>query len=401
MPADENILKQTEIQKVEHRYQDVNKNEVKFRGKIPANVEYENNKQKMQILITERNDITPLLGMDWMKKFKLRIGNIRTEENNQSEKKRVIEKFPDLFKNNTTIRDTEINIQLKPGHYPVKQKARPIPLHLQEDVGIEMERLIKAGHLKKVKHVDEVCFVSPVVITVENDKSVKIVLDSRKLNDSCIKIRPHMPNMEELINQILVEITRDRTKELMISKIYLDYAYGQMKLSKETSRQCVFAITGRKFGGYYRLKKGFNGLADIPTIFQEKIDRTLEYSTPVWLDDIIVVTRGDRKVHEKNLFDVLKKLEDAGYRASERKSEFFLKITKWLGHEIDEMGIKPNKEKVKAMLELNHPENQKQIIPRCDTIPCKITTEAIGKKTRQTPKTPKKGLGMELRETTR
>ena len=153
----------------------------------------------MQILITERNDITPLLGMDWMKKFNLTIGNIRTEENNQSEKIRVIGKFPDLFKNNTTIKDTEINIQPKPGHSPVKQKARPIPLHLKEDVGKELERLIKTRHLKKVKHADEDCFVSPVVITVKNNKSVKIALDSRKLNDSCIKIRPHMPNMEELL----------------------------------------------------------------------------------------------------------------------------------------------------------------------------------------------------------
>ena len=361
LPADENKMKQTEILKVKHRYQDVNKNEVKFQGKIPADVEYENNKQKMQILITERNDITPLLGMDSMKKFKLTIGNIRTEESNQSEKKRVIEKFPDLFKNNTTIKDTETNIQLKPGHYPVKPKARPIPLHLQEDVGKEMERLRKTGHLEKVKHVDKDCFVSPVVITVKNDKSVKIALDSRKLNDSCIKIRPHMPNMEELLNQISVEITRDRTKELMISKIDLDYAYGQMKLSKETSRQCVFAITGGKFSGYYRFKKGFYGLADIPTIFREKIDRTLKYSTPAWLDDIIVVTRGDRKEHEKKSFDVLKKLEDACYRASERKSEFFLKSTKWLGHEIDGMGIKPNKEKVETILELKHPGNQKQL----------------------------------------
>ena len=67
LPADENMMKQTEIQKVKHRYQNVNTNEVKFQGKIPADVEYENNKQKMQILITERNDITPLLGMDWMK----------------------------------------------------------------------------------------------------------------------------------------------------------------------------------------------------------------------------------------------------------------------------------------------------------------------------------------------
>ena len=52
MPVDEKTMKHTKIQKVKQRYQDVNKNEVKFRGKIPANIEYDNNKQKMQILIT-------------------------------------------------------------------------------------------------------------------------------------------------------------------------------------------------------------------------------------------------------------------------------------------------------------------------------------------------------------
>ena len=69
----------------------------------------------MQLLITERNNLTPLLGMDWLKKFKLTIGNVRMEENNQSEKRRSIAKFPDLFKNNTTIKDACINIQLKLG----------------------------------------------------------------------------------------------------------------------------------------------------------------------------------------------------------------------------------------------------------------------------------------------
>ena len=219
--------------------------------------------------------------------------------------------------------------------------------------------MIKAGHLEKVNNVDEDCFVSPVVITVKNDKSVKISLDSRKLNDSCIKRRPPLLNMEELLNQISVEITRDRTLQLFISKIDLNYAYGQMKLSEETSRQCVIAITGAKFSGYYRFKEVFYGLADIPTIFQEKIDRTREYSAPAWLDDIIVVPRGSRQEHEKTLFDVLSKLEKTGYRASKRKSDFFLKQTKGLGHEIDESGIKPNEEKVEAIQKLKSPNNAK------------------------------------------
>ena len=62
MQLDEKILELTGIHKITNRYQEVKKNEEKFRGKTPVDVEYENNKQKMDI------DITPLLGMDWMKK---------------------------------------------------------------------------------------------------------------------------------------------------------------------------------------------------------------------------------------------------------------------------------------------------------------------------------------------
>ena len=109
-----------------------------------------------------------------------------------------------------------------------------------------------------------------------------------------------MPNIEELLNQISVEITRDRAAQIFKSKIDLYYAYGQIKLSKKTSGQCVFAITRGKFSGYYRFKEGFSRLADTPTILQEKSDRTLGYSTPAWLDDIIAVTRGKNKNTRKN-----------------------------------------------------------------------------------------------------
>ena len=164
-----------------------------------------------------------------------------------------------------------------------------------------------------------------------------------------------MPNKEELLNQISIEITLVRTAQLFIS-IDLDYVYGQMKLSKETSRQCVFANIGAKFSVYYQIKKGFYGLADIRTVFQEKIDQTLDCTT-AWLDDIIVVTRGDRQEHEKTLFDVL---NDATL-ASKQKSEFFMKLTKWLGHEIDENEIKPNDAKVEAILKLKRRNNTKEL----------------------------------------
>ena len=112
-----------------------------------------------------------------------------------------------------------------------------------------------------------------------------------------------MPNMEELLNPISVVKIRDRTKPLLMSDTDLEYAYGQFQLSEETSKHCVFAITGGQFNGSFRCKKGPYGLVDVPTIFQEQIDQTLEYSTSEWLDGLIIVTRRTREEREEKIFE--------------------------------------------------------------------------------------------------
>ena len=107
MPPDEKILELTGIHKITNRYQVVNNNEVKFQEKIPEDKEYKSNKQKMDILITERTEKTPLLGMDWMKKFKLTIEKIQLVENNQSKREKAFTKFPDLFENTIAEKDSD------------------------------------------------------------------------------------------------------------------------------------------------------------------------------------------------------------------------------------------------------------------------------------------------------
>ena len=170
-----------------------------------------------------------------------------------------------------------------------------------------------------------------------------------------------MPNMDELINQISSELSKNESDPIWISVIDLDYAYGQMRLAPETSKHCNFAITGEKINGYYRFLKGFYGPADIPTIFQEKIDRTLGHQIPVWLDDIIIATRGTKEQHTQKLESVLTKLENEGYKASKKKSKFYQKETVWLGHTISQDGIRPNKEKTDAINNLDPPTNTKTL----------------------------------------
>ena len=51
-----------------------------------------------------------------------------------------------------------------------------------------------------------------------------------------------MPIMEELLYQKSTRKTRAPNKPLCLSKIELDYAYAQLKLTEETSKHCNFAI---------------------------------------------------------------------------------------------------------------------------------------------------------------
>ena len=210
-------------------------------------------------MITHKSDITPLLGVNWLKQLPITINKIQLGEPiNQSEAIRM--NFNKLFETNHTIKNIEVKIQIKPLSYPTQQKARPIPYHLQKDVRNELVRSIKCGHLERLETVEEDCFVSSVVITVEKDKTVKIALGAQKRNDSFVKKRPHMPKMEELVKQISAGFSKHDRDSIWISVTDLDYANGQMKLAPETRKHCNFAITDKKIKRYYRFLKKFMAL---------------------------------------------------------------------------------------------------------------------------------------------
>ena len=84
------------------------------------------------------------------------------------------------------MKNTELKIQ-KNRLLPNTKKARSIPYILPGDVKSDLDRLIQSGHLERLVTIEEDCFVFPVVITVKKDKTVKLALDARKLNDSCIR----------------------------------------------------------------------------------------------------------------------------------------------------------------------------------------------------------------------
>ena len=61
-----------------------------------------------------------------------------------------------------------------------QHKGRRVPLHLLDKVELELKKLIDDGQIIKLEKCPDDLFISPVVITVKKDKSVKSVLDSKK-----------------------------------------------------------------------------------------------------------------------------------------------------------------------------------------------------------------------------
>ena len=68
-----------------------------------------------------------------------------------------------------------------------------------------------------------------------------------------------------------------------------------------------------------------------------------------------------KEQHTQKLESILTKLENEGYKASKKKSNFYQKETVWLGHTISQDGIRPNKEKTDAINKLSSPTNTKTL----------------------------------------
>ena len=155
-------------------------------------IKKEKSKEILPILITENKNTQPLLGPDWLDKLEIGLqGNKKTNVKRHVEeaerRERVIHDYADLFKNNHTNKDLTIDFQLRKDIKPIQQKGRPVPIHFQKIVREELEKLIEKGHLEKADKTTKNCFISPTVITIKKDKSVKIALDSRKLFDAFVK----------------------------------------------------------------------------------------------------------------------------------------------------------------------------------------------------------------------
>jgi transposase InsO family protein len=323
------------------------KEKIKANGRICATVKYKGQEFKNMNLLVVPGDKPALLGRDWMGRVKLdwqEIGEtFRVESNSWAQK------YPKLFESSMGKLDGyKAKIRIKEGAVPKFCKAAQVPYAVKDELGKEIDRQIEIGVLEKVDFAE---WASRVVIVRKEDQSVRMCGDFKTTINPVIDIDQYpLPTPEDLFTKL--------SGGVKFTTLDLSHAYQQVELAEE-SKQCVVLNTHK---GLFRYNRLTYGIASAPAIFQNVMESLLAgiTHTGVYLDDLIITGRTEEE-HDKNVNEVLYRLNKANLRLKLQKCEFSQEEVRYLGHKISATGISPLPEKVRALVNAPAPENVSEL----------------------------------------
>ena len=172
-------------------YKCFNNNNIEIEGVLIIDIQSGSWTAKSCKVLIVKNKTNNIMGRDLLSKLGITlnaskntgkpinfISNLQTEKNII---KWVFQKYPHLCTRLGRSKNHIAKSIFKSAYTPSQHKGRRIPLHLLEKVENELKKLTDDKQIIKLEKCSDELFISPVVITVKKDKSVKIALDSKKL----------------------------------------------------------------------------------------------------------------------------------------------------------------------------------------------------------------------------
>ena len=251
-------------------------------------------------------------------------------------------------------RGEAVNFQLQLGAKPFHGRPFPIPHVHKDTIKKEVARLVEIGVLKPVQE-SEWAFPSFIIPKKSKDPdkagTVRFLSDLRELNKRVIRKPYPLPK----ISTVLQELEGFQ----YATALDLNMGYYTLRLDLSTSDMCTIIFPWGKYS-YQRLPMG---ASNAPDIFQAKMGslfQDLEF-VRAYLDDLLIISSSTFEDHLDKLGKVLQRLQDKGLRINAPKSTFATDEIEYLGYTLTRQGIKPQTEKVSAILALQPPTNVKQL----------------------------------------
>ena len=256
--------------------------------------------------------------------------------------------YPGLYRELGSLPDT-FEIKVREGAVPrAIPVPRRVPLGLREATKKELERMLKMGVIERVEEPSEWC--SGMVVAPKSSGEVRICVDLTELNKNVQRENFPLPRIEDMLGRL------EGAK--WFSKMDANSGFWQIEMG-EKSRPLTTFITPF---GRFRFRKMPFGISAAPEFFQRQMEKILEGEEGVvcMMDDVLVF--GDtQEVHNLRLKSVLKRLEGAGLTLNKKKCEFGVDRVQFLGHVVSGEGIEADPEKVRAIREMNPPNNRREL----------------------------------------
>jgi hypothetical protein len=193
----------------------------------------------------------------------------------------------------------------------------------------------------------------PVVIVSKEDGTHRLCIDYRKLNKVTKPDAFPLPRIDDMLESF--------GQAKWFTTLDLASGYWQVGMNPEDVEKTAFRTP---YGLYEFLVMPF-GLSYAPGTFQRLMNHILhEYLNDfvaVYLDDIIIFTKGTFEQHIEQLAKVFQKLREAKLKIKISKCHFCLPNIHFLGHVVGRDGIHPDPEKIDKVKNYPEPKNLTQL----------------------------------------